>query len=94
MEFSKELIQKLKAARSVLFFTGAGISAESGIDTFRGKSGLWNKMKPEELASISGFMRNPDLVWEWYQYRRKIVRDTGPNPGHTTIAEFEKYFGR
>ena len=92
MEFPKELIQKLKAARSVLFFTGAGISAESGIDTFRGKGGLWNKMKPEELASISGFMRNPDLVWEWYQYRRKIVRDTGPNPGHTTIAEFEKYF--
>ena len=92
MEFLKELIQKLKSARSVLFFTGAGISAESGIDTFRGKGGLWNKMKPEELASIDGFMRNPNLVWEWYQYRRNIVRDTGPNPGHTAIAEFEKYF--
>jgi len=92
MEFPKELIQKLKSARSVLFFTGAGISAESGIDTFRGKGGLWNKMKPEELASIDGFMRNPNLVWEWYQYRRRIVRDTGPNPGHITIAEFQKYF--
>lgn len=92
MEFPVELIEKLKSASSVLFFTGAGISAESGIETFRGKGGLWNKMKPEELASYNGFMRNPDLVWEWYQYRRKIVRDTGPNPGHITIAEFQKYF--
>ncbi len=91
MEYPKELIQKLKYARSILFFTGAGISAESGIDTFRGKGGLWNKMSPQELASMDGFMRNPDLVWEWYQYRRKIVRDTGPNPGHKTIAEFEKH---
>jgi len=91
MEFPIELIEKLKSAKSVLFFTGAGISAESGIDTFRGKGGLWNKMKPQELASFDGFMRNPNLVWEWYQYRRKILKSTGPNPGHLAIAEFEKY---
>lgn len=91
MEFPTELIEKLKSAKSVLFFTGAGISAESGIDTFRGKGGLWNKMKPQELASFDGFMRNPNLVWEWYQYRRKILKGTGPNPGHLAIAEFEKY---
>ncbi|NOX64360.1 MAG: NAD-dependent deacylase [Chlorobi bacterium] len=91
MEFPTELIEKLKSAKSVLFFTGAGISAESGIDTFRGKGGLWNKMKPQELASFDGFMSNPNLVWEWYQYRRKILKGTGPNPGHLSIAEFEKY---
>ena len=91
MEFPTELIEKLKSAKSVLFFTGAGISAESGIDTSRGKGGLWNKMKPQELASFDGFMRNPNLVWERYQYRRKILKGTGPNPGHLAIAEFEKY---
>ncbi|VAX18608.1 NAD-dependent protein deacetylase of SIR2 family [hydrothermal vent metagenome] len=94
MEFPTELIEKLKSAKSVLFFTGAGISAESGIDTFRGKNGLWNKMKPQELASFDGFMSNPNLVWEWYQYRRKILKGTGPNPGHLAIAEFEKYIDK
>jgi len=89
MEFPSKLIEKLKSAKKILFFTGAGISAESGIDTFRGKGGMWNRMKPQELASFDGFMRNPNLVWEWYQYRRKILKGTGPNPGHFAIAEFE-----
>ena len=92
MEIPKELIEKLKSAKSILFFTGAGISAESGIETFRGKGGLWNKMSAQELASFDGFMKNPNLVWEWYQYRRKIVRETEPNAGHKKIAEFEKCF--
>jgi NAD-dependent deacetylase len=92
MEIPNSLIEKLKSAKSILFFTGAGISAESGIDTFRGKGGLWNKMSAQELASFDGFMKNPDLVWEWYQYRRKIVRETEPNAGHKIIAEFEKHF--
>ena len=92
MEFSEDFISNLKSAKSLLFFTGAGISAESGISTFRGKDGLWNKLKPEELASFDAFMRNPDMVWEWYQYRRKIVENTEPNPGHYAIAELEKYF--
>ncbi|MCB9248835.1 MAG: hypothetical protein H6613_09980 [Ignavibacteriales bacterium] len=74
------------------FFTGAGISAESGIATFRGKDGLWSKLKPEELASFSAFMKNPDMVWEWYQYRREIVEKAKPNKGHLAIAEFEKFY--
>lgn len=92
MEIPERLIQKLKIAKSVMFFTGAGMSAESGIETFRGKGGLWNKMSAQELASFDGFMKNPNLVWEWYQYRRKIVRETEPNAGHIAIAEFEKHF--
>ncbi len=92
MEIKEELVQKLKEAKSLLFFTGAGISAESGISTFRGKDGLWNKLKPEELANFNAFMKNPDMVWEWYQYRRQIVENTEPNPGHYAIAELEKYY--
>lgn len=92
MVFESEFISKLKEAETLMFFTGAGISAESGIATFRGKDGLWNKLKPEELASFDAFMKNPDMVWEWYQYRRNIVESTEPNPGHYAIAEFEKYY--
>jgi NAD-dependent deacetylase len=73
LEIKPELITKLQSAKKIVFFTGAGISAESGIATFRGVDGIWNKMKPEELASFDAFMRNPDLVWEWYQHRRDII---------------------
>jgi NAD-dependent deacetylase len=92
MQFKKELIEKLQKAKKLVFFTGAGISAESGIATFRGVDGIWNKMKPEELANFDAFMRNPDLVWEWYQHRRDIVNKCQPNPGHVTIAVLEKYY--
>jgi len=92
MKFPEELINRLKEAETVLFFTGAGISAESGISTFRGKDGLWNKLKPEELANFDAFLKNPDMVWEWYQYRRKIIRNSRPNPAHKSIAELEKYY--
>ncbi len=87
-----ELLEKLKATKKILFFTGAGISAESGISTFRGAGGIWNKLKPEELANFNAFLKNPDMVWEWYQYRRKIINETKPNPGHISIAEFQNYF--
>lgn len=92
MEFKKEFIEKLISAKKIVFFTGAGISAESGIPTFRGADGIWNKMKPEELASFDGFMKNPNLVWEWYQYRRNIIHNVQPNAGHIAIAEFEKFY--
>jgi len=92
LKFDEILIEKLKKAENVLFFTGAGISAESGIPTFRGENGIWKKFKPEELANFNAFISNPDLVWEWYQYRRKIASQSEPNPGHYTIAEFEKHF--
>lgn len=92
MDFDPQLIEKLQVAKSILFFTGAGISAESGIPTFRGKDGIWNKLKPEELANFDAFLRNPDLVWEWYRHRRHIIEESGPNGGHYAMAEFEKYY--
>ncbi len=92
LEFPKELLERLETAKDIVFFTGAGISAESGVPTFRGTDGIWNKLKPEELANFDAFLRNTDMVWEWYQYRRKIVREAKPNPGHLAIAEFEKYY--
>ncbi|MFA8342599.1 MAG: NAD-dependent deacetylase [Rhodothermaceae bacterium] len=94
LELPENFIQRLKTADSIVFFTGAGISAESGIATFRGDGGIWKKFRPEELANFDAFMNNPDRVWEWYQYRRDIVNDCQPNPGHHAIAEFEKYFDK
>lgn len=92
MAFEKTFLDKLAVSEKVVFFTGAGISAESGIPTFRGKDGIWNKLKPEELANFNAFMRNPKMVWEWYNHRKKIIHESKPNAGHITIAEFEKYF--
>ncbi len=92
MNIPEELKEKLAGAKNVLVFTGAGMSAESGIPTFRGKDGIWNKLKPEELASFDAFLKNPDLVWEWYQHRRKIIFETEPNAGHRAIAELQEYY--
>lgn len=92
IDLPEKLIQKLQTAGNIVFFTGAGISAESGVPTFRGKDGIWNKLKPEELANFDAFLRNTDMVWEWYQYRRKIVREAQPNKGHLAIAEFENFY--
>ncbi len=88
-----QIVELLKSTKNLVFFTGAGMSAESGVATFRGSDdSIWNKFKPEELANFDAFMKNPNLVWEWYQYRRQILSKVQPNPGHTTIAKFEKYF--
>lgn len=92
MQFKEQFLKKLSSAKKLVFFTGAGISAESGIATFRGVDGIWNKMKPEELASFNAFMKNPDLVWEWYQHRREIIHKVEPNAAHLAIAELEKFF--
>lgn len=92
MEIQKSFLNKIATSEKVVFFTGAGISAESGIPTFRGKDGIWNKLKPEELANFNAFMRNPQMVWEWYNHRKKIIHESKPNSGHIAIAEFEKYF--
>jgi NAD-dependent deacetylase len=82
--------ERLRSARKVLFITGAGVSAESGIPTFRGKEGWWRNYPPEELASPEGFARDPKMVWEWYNYRKQLIRDTSPNPAHIGIAEIER----
>jgi NAD-dependent deacetylase len=92
IEIPQELIERLKSAGKVVVSTGAGGSAESGVPTFRGKDGIWKKMRPEELATVDGFMNNPELVWEWYQYRRQLMKEVKPNPGHYAIAELEKIF--
>lgn len=92
IEIPGHLVRRLKQARRVVFATGAGVSAESGVPTFRGAGGIWNKMRPEELASVDGFMKNPQLVWEWYQHRRNLMHEVVPNPGHHAIAAFEKHF--
>lgn len=90
--FSPQLISRLQSAESLVAFTGAGISAESGVPTFRGENGLWKKFKPEELANFDAFTRNPDLVWEWYKYRKQIIRSIQPNPGHFALAEMETLY--
>ncbi|MBN2093349.1 NAD-dependent deacylase [candidate division KSB1 bacterium] len=90
--FSSKLIEKLKQAQKVAILTGAGISAESGVPTFRGEDGIWNKFRPEELANFEAFQKNPQLVWEWYNYRRKIINEVKPNPGHFALAEMEQMF--
>ncbi len=90
MKFSHRLIERLRKATTVVTLTGAGISAASGVPTFRGKDGLWNKFNPRELANVEAFLRNPDLVWEWYSWRRNLIRNVQPNPGHYALVELEK----
>lgn len=86
-----EVIQRIAAARSVTVLTGAGVSAESGVPTFRdAQTGLWAKYRPEDLATPRAFRRNPRLVWEWYEWRRKLVGDAKPNPAHFALAEMER----
>lgn len=72
--------------RRVVVFTGAGVSAESGIPTFRGDQGLWRSFRAEDLATPSAFARDPALVWEWYEWRRGLIRAAMPNAAHTAIA--------
>ncbi len=90
--YEDKLSEKLSSAKWLVFFTGAGMSAESGVPTFRGEDGIWKKFSPRELANVDAFMNNPALVTEWYKHRRKIVRQTNPNAGHIAIAELERYF--
>ncbi|HUI63245.1 MAG TPA: NAD-dependent deacylase [Bacteroidota bacterium] len=89
-EISDTLTSRLREAHSIVAFTGAGISAESGVPTFRGADGIWAKLRPEELASMDGFLKNPSLVWEWYAHRKRIISAIHPNAGHYALVEMEK----
>jgi NAD-dependent deacetylase len=80
----------LKSAKSIAVLTGAGISAESGIPTFRGAAGLWKRFRPEELATPEAFARDPQTVWEWYHWRRKLIAGAKPNAGHLALARLEQ----
>lgn len=85
----EEIRERLLRARAVAVLTGAGISAESGVPTFRGKDGLWRRFRPEELATPEAFRENPRLVWEWYDWRRQILAPVRPNHAHLAIARLE-----
>jgi NAD-dependent deacetylase len=80
----------LKSAERLVVLTGAGISAESGIPTFRGAGGLWRNFRAEDLATPTAFARDPKLVWEWYNWRRGLIKNAQPNRGHEAIAELEQ----
>ncbi len=82
----------LAEARHVTVLTGAGVSAESGVPTFRSAGGLWAQYDPTQLATFEAFSRDPDLVWHWYSWRRDIIRGVEPNPGHYALAEAASLF--
>src|SRR5881394_91645 len=90
-DFPANLLNALRNTRHVAALTGSGISAESGVPTFRdSQSGLWSKFRPEDLATPEAFERNPKLVWEWYAWRRELVSQAQPNAGHLALVELER----
>jgi NAD-dependent deacetylase len=89
-EFDPRLVRALRGARRIGVLTGAGISAESGIPTFRdAQTGLWARFRPEELATAEAFRLNPQLVWDWYAWRRGLVAGAVPNAAHLALARLE-----
>ncbi|HUQ90335.1 MAG TPA: NAD-dependent deacylase [Bryobacteraceae bacterium] len=87
MEQAREWLQQ---ARRIAVLTGAGISAESGIPTFRGAGGLWREYRAEDLATPAAFARDPKLVWEWYEWRRSRIAKAEPNAGHLALVQLEE----
>jgi NAD-dependent deacetylase len=88
------VLERLHRATRVTVLTGAGVSAASGVPTFRGPDGLWEDFRPEELATASAFSRDPALVWKWYAWRRELVADCRPNRAHEVIAAWSRRFPR
>jgi NAD-dependent deacetylase len=84
---------RLHVARRVTVLTGAGISAASGVPTFRGAGGLWRSFKPEVLATPESFDRDPQLVWEWYDWRRTVIAGCEPNAAHVVLARWSRREG-
>src|ERR1700757_2983025 len=85
------LVERVRAARAIAVLTGAGVSAESGVPTFRdAQTGLWAKFDPQELATPSAFARNPRFVWDWYAWRREQLAAAKPNAGHLALAAIER----
>lgn len=95
MDFHKQgLKEAIEVAKNIVVFTGAGVSAESGIPTFRGNEGYWNQFSPQQLASEDGYLDHPDIVWKWYLERREKALATQPNPAHYALFEMEKHFDK
>ena len=91
MEFDQNLIEKIKNAKHIVFFTGAGISQESGIPTFRDAlTGFWENLDPNDLATPNAYKEQPDVVWGWYESRRNFVLKCEPNLAHTTISAIQE----
>lgn len=86
----RQLAEKLTAARKVVALSGAGLSAESGVPTFRGDGGLWRNHRPADLATPEAFATDPQLVWEFYNWRREKVLSVEPNPAHHALTELER----
>jgi len=92
IEIPFELVSLLRGTLNLVALTGAGVSQESGLRTFRdAQTGLWAHYKPEELASPQAFARDPKLIWDWYAWRREAVKGVRPNRGHYALAEMEKH---
>ena len=87
--FSHRMIERFRRAKRLVVITGAGISAESGVPTFRWANGLWRRYRAEDLATPLAFERDPRLVWEWYNWRRRLISGKEPNAGHVAIAAME-----
>jgi NAD-dependent deacetylase len=93
MRIPQGLVTHLRTSHDVAILTGAGISQESGLRTFRDKlDGIWGEYRPEDLATPEAFERNPQLVWEFYSMRRLKGMEVKPNPGHFALAEMEKHY--
>src|SRR3990172_8489946 len=90
VNFSRSFLALLQRSKRVMISTGAGISTESGVPAFRGAGGLWDEFKPEELATPEGFARDPNKVWQWYDWRRQIINQVQPNAGHYALVDLEK----
>jgi NAD-dependent deacetylase len=86
----REAARVISKAQYLVALTGAGISNESNIPTFRGEDGLWRNYDAMELATPSAFARNPSMVWEWYTWRQGLISECEPNPAHNTIANWEE----
>lgn len=85
----EDAAKALARGKFAVALTGAEIGAESGVPTFRGPSGLWERYKPEELATPEAFARNPELVWRWCRWRQEVIYAARPSPGHAALAELE-----
>lgn len=91
MEIPPELAASVREASSIAVLTGSGISAESGVPTFReAQTSLWARYDPQQLATPEAFMNDPDLVWKWYAWRRELISEAEPNPGHEALVELER----
>jgi NAD-dependent deacetylase len=92
--FLSELAERIASAGSLTVLTGAGVSAASGVPTFRGPGGLWRQYRPEALANAEAFARDPRLVWEWYDWRRGLIATCRPNRGHEVLAAWSRRLPR